>query len=201
MWAYSDHNSLFFSPLRLSISLLLPSWRCSSRFPDCMFPYNPNPLLKICALFHSFTSHCLLSCVVLFLGFPYFPCFCCIVTIVWVLFALCGAVLDLVFWVWSNFMLLWICRIVFELFLDYGFCLDLGFCWNLDQSFDFWELGIWFGCLYLLLLFFFFFFLKGFDWCCWVVLVCGSRKWWIGLIYVYVWVALRPCLMFLLDQS
>ena len=47
-----------------------------------MFPYNPNPLLKICALFHSFTSHCLLSCVVLFLGFPYFPCFCCIVTVV-----------------------------------------------------------------------------------------------------------------------
>ena len=170
MWAYSDHSSLVFSPLCLSISLLLPSWRCSSRFPDCMFPYNPNPLLKICALFHSFTSHCLLSCVVLFWGFFIFCVFCCIV---WVLSALCGAVLDLGFWVWSNFMLLWICGIVFELFLDYGFCLDLDFCWNLGQSFDFWELGMWFGCLYLLLLLLLFFFFKRF----WLVLLGCSGFW------------------------
>ena len=42
----------------LSHSFYLPG--VAPRDFQSMFPYNPNPLLKIRALFHSFTSHCLL---------------------------------------------------------------------------------------------------------------------------------------------
>ena len=114
------HNSLVFSALRLFISLLLPSWCCSSRFPEYVPLWSKPTSQNLC--FISFFHLSLLAFFYsFFVGFLYFLCFCCIV---WVLFALCGVVLDLGFWVWYNFILLWICGIVFELFLDYGFCSD-----------------------------------------------------------------------------
>ena len=57
----------------LSHSFYLPG--IAPRDFQSMFPYNPNPLLKICALFHSFTSHCLLSSIVFLWGFFIFYVF------------------------------------------------------------------------------------------------------------------------------